>query len=162
MAHATYFPQATFHSSTLGIICIQNTPQYLNSDTCSSPALSTRISHPNPSSPLNTITLLLSPLSFKPLPLQLNKTSYHYLQVLLRLATQNQVIYIQETIQPLLSSLFQKPGSLTLHPYFHFFQHCIYIHVGEPRGHDTTLSHTLFHSETLALTPLSLIRKLEY
>ena len=39
------------------------------------------------------------------------------------------------------------------HPHFDLFYYCIYIHIEEPRGHDTTLSHTTTDPEVLTLLP---------
>ena len=65
---ATFLPHATFlrHYASSALDSSKTHPKYLNSDTCSTRIPSTQTSHSNPSSPPNTITLLLSALTFKP------------------------------------------------------------------------------------------------
>ena len=123
-------------------------PKYLNSDTYSNRAPSTRISHPNPFSPPNTITLLLSALISKPLFLH---TSTKRPTITFRPSsnsTQNQIIYILETKQSPLSSLLQKPNSHPPHPHFTSFI--------------TASIYTLKSQEDMmhpCLTPLSILKQ---
>ena len=157
MAPATFLPNITFlQYSTIPVPDSSKTyPKYLNSDTYSNRAPSTWISHSNPSSKPNTITLLLPALNFRSLSLtQHNKMPYHHLRSSSYSPhkTKSSAYKRPGNLHSLL--FLQKRPSLPPHPHFHFFHYCTHIHIEEPRGHDITFSHTTVNSETFALTPL--------
>ena len=66
----TSFALVLYPTSCLQDDYFWRTPLYSNSDTCTNYTPSTWISRSSPSSPLHTITLPLSPLTFRPLLLQ--------------------------------------------------------------------------------------------
>ena len=85
---------------------------YLNSDTCSKRIPSMQTSHPNPT--------------------HLNKMSHYCPQVFLRLATQNQDFYIQNSRISPLSSLLLKSHSSPPRPHFQLLPNCFHIYITEP------------------------------
>ena len=125
-------------------------PKHLNSD---SYPIHTNLT-PESLLPTQHHHLVLIDINFQTFStMYLSKTSHYNLQILLGLTAQNQIICIQETRQcPL---FFPPPETLIISSPspFHLFHHCIYMHVGESRRHNTTLSHTIFSFEMLALTP---------
>ena len=146
MAPATLLPLATFllHSPPSVPDSSKTNPKYLNS---------TKISYSNYSSSFSTTILLLPGVTFRFLLLHTStKTTHHCPCVILKLATQNHVIYIQETRQSPLSTLLVKSHSPLPHHCFHLFHFCIRIHIEKPRGNDTPMSHTTIDSETIILT----------
>ena len=78
---------------------------YLNSDSCSNRAPSTRIARSSPSSPIDTTTLLLSALTLTSSRIFLNKTNHHRLHVSSNASHKIKSICIQEGAQSPLSHL---------------------------------------------------------
>ena len=115
---STCNPHPTHHLSTeLYLICPKH-PKYFNSDTCSNHNPSTQTLKTSPSSPLNTITLLLPALTFRPL--------------LVHITTKHPTIAFRFSFDSLYktkSFVYKRPGnlhSLYPHPHFHFITASIY------------------------------------
>ena len=95
-------------------------------------------SHINPSSPLNTITLLLSALIFKPLFLHSYSTKYPTITCI---SSSNSLHKTKSSAWEAFpfSLLLQKSHPHPLNPHFYFLHYCIHIHIEKTRGHSPCL-----------------------